>query len=166
MPWKGLRPDPAGGRRSRRQSFLDEGGPSALDNNLRSDHVDPKSQSLEASKLQSTSRPSSRNTSPGPASIAQATTNTDYNRSDMPQQLKRKDTAKIPKSHRFSLLRFRHASDPQLSRSYATSATTLTPPMPNPPSECSMLYTPKILLVWTADSGFLAYSPHHHHYRT
>ena len=38
------------------------------------------------------------------------------------------------KSHRFSLMRLRHASDPQLSTTYAAAES---PPVPNAPSTCT-----------------------------
>lgn len=134
MPWKGLRPDTAGGRRSRRLSSLDKGAPAAPEKRLKPDSVESKSQPPEASKSQSASRPSSRDASPGRPPTVQETPDADHSRIDVPQQLRRKEASKIPKSHRFSLLRFRHASDPQLSRSYASSASLSTPPLPNPAS--------------------------------
>jgi hypothetical protein len=47
-----------------------------------------------------------------------------------------------PKQHRFSLMKFRHASDPQLSTTY--SAQSAAPPVPNfPPSEYTFFTHPQ-----------------------
>lgn len=35
-----------------------------------------------------------------------------------------------PKTRRFSLMKFRHASDPQISKSYAAAEVPPVPPMP------------------------------------
>jgi hypothetical protein len=145
MPWKGLRSNTAGGRKSTRHSFLEKRDSPSLDGQHGVESEDIITRSAEINEDRSSSRQlchaASRDTTPPTPETPQLERVSE----NIPQQLKRENTATIPRSHRFSLLRFRHASDPQLSKSYATSTPSLTPPLPQPTSKCSVFCQPRFL---------------------
>lgn len=145
MPWKGLLSSTAGGRKSRRYSFLEKTDPPMLEGHDEATSVEPIARPADITDHQSTSHLSSNTASRDPNPPAHETPDPDHTREDIPQRLRNGNAATIPKSHRFSLLRFRHASDPQLSRSYSTSATSLTPPPPLPTSKSLMLRQPDMI---------------------
>jgi hypothetical protein len=151
MPWRGLRLNPAGGQKSRRHSFFEKGDPPAADGHRESEIVEPNQQLLDMPINESTGLQPPHNASPDLTTPEQTTPDTDPACRDMPVQMRNDDPATVSRSHRFSLLRFRHASDPQLSRSYTTSAPSSTPPLPHPASKSLMPCQPE---VWTTDSHF------------
>jgi hypothetical protein len=156
MPWKDLLPGTAGGRKSRRYSSLEKSDPPMLEGQDKAAPVEPIARQVYSTDHQSASRLSSSTPSQDPTSPAQDIPDSDYAREDTYQRLRNGNSATIPKSHRFSLLRFRHASDPQLSTSYSTSATSSTPPPPLPISKSLILCQP----AWQrADSELLSKHP-------
>lgn len=136
MPWKGLRPRTAGGRKSRRHSFLEKRDFSSLDGEPASDSAEQIARQINTTENRPITHRSLGLASADPAP-GQETPDTDNASNDIPQRLRREDASTVPRSHRFSLLRFRHASDPQLSRSYATSESNLSPPLSNQTSKYS-----------------------------
>ncbi len=143
MPWKALRSNTAGGRTSRRHSLLEKRDPPSRDGHHEVASAEPIPQSASTTENQSMSLQPSHSAS-GDSIPALVTRDTDHASKEIPQSSRHEVAAGVPKSHRFSLLRFRHASDPQLSRSYNSSATSLIPPLPNPTSKCVMERQPNL----------------------
>ena len=146
MHWKGLRPSAAGGRKSRRHSFF-ERNPQALDGQHGAKPEDMIAQAASNTESQVISRQSSRSASPRRSLPTPQAPDSGHTVEDIPQRLRNGNAATIPRSHRFSLLKFRHASDPQLSRSYVATAPGSTPPVPVLSSKSLILRLPKWL--WT-----------------
>lgn len=136
MPWRGLRPNTAGGRNPRRQSFVDNRDPSALDGHEEVDLVEPGLQPADKPEPQSISHQLPHVASPDATLTAIEPSQTEPAPGGTAQQVRLRNAATVPRSNRFSLLRFRHASDPQLSTSYSTSAPGLKPPLPKSTSKC------------------------------
>lgn len=144
MPWNGLRSKTAGGRASRRQSVLENRDLPVPNNDAEGPTMESLAGSVDAAENgskghQSFSTPSLQTTPPA----AKKTHEGDASE-DLPKQSRQAVAAKIPRNHRFSLLKFRHASDPQLSKSYASSDPSLTPPLPKPTSKCFRLCKGKV----------------------
>ncbi len=139
MPWKGLRSHTAGGRRSRRHSFLEKEDALFPESNEMGGSSEPTTQQTDTTDTtdhQPISQLSSHTISECPIQTAHATpSEMDPTKENVPQRMRNGNAATVPRSHRFSLLRFRHASDSQLSRSYNASAPSLTPPLPVPTSK-------------------------------
>lgn len=137
MPWKGLRSHTAGGRMSGRHSSREK-----------QDTQFPEGQERVSSQTDTTdhrpiSQKSSDSVSGNPIQTAQATpSDVDQTRENVPQRTRNGNAATAPRSHRFSLLKLRHASDPQLSRSYNASASSQTPPLPVPTSKSLISHHP------------------------
>lgn len=123
MPTQGLKAGTAGPSSSKRHSMLGpelnhEGSspsivPDPSKSSLLSGSISPSPLNQE---MDATSRPTSSNEENG-----------------IGNQLRPTRSAKqTPKSHRFSLMKFRHASDPNLSTSYSDAEA---PPVPSIPSE-------------------------------
>jgi hypothetical protein len=138
MPWKGLRSNAAGGRKSRRHSVFDNAEAPAVAEPHGMDSAEAIVAPADIMDHKPMSRQSSHAPSRNPAPPAHDASQADHATEDSSHHMRRINAATVPKSHRFSLLRFRHASDPQLSSSYSTSALILTPPLPKPPSKSLM----------------------------
>ena len=139
MPWKGLRSNTAGGRTSRRHSVIGNRDLPVPNGDAEGHSVESIAGPVDTTpEKEATSHQSSDKPSPDAPPPAAETNRVGDEDEGLHEQLRHGDTAQIPKNHRFSLLKFRHASDPQLSRSYASSAPSLTPPLPKPTSKCSM----------------------------
>jgi hypothetical protein len=134
MPWKDLFPGTAAARKSRRYSFLAKTDTPIGEGNDKATSVDSIARQVYSSDHQSASH-LSRTPYRDPTALGQDISDSDLARDDIPQRLKNGNSATIPKSNRFSLLRFRHASDPQLSTSYHTSAIRPISPPPLPTSK-------------------------------
>ncbi|ERF77247.1 hypothetical protein EPUS_05816 [Endocarpon pusillum Z07020] len=133
MPWKGLRSHAAGGIMSGRHSFLEQQDTHFPEGHETVSSSEPIAQQTDTTDDRPISQPSSDSISENPIQIAQATpSDVDQTRENVPQRTRNGNAATVPRSHRFSLLRLRHASDPQLSKSYNTSASSQTPPLPVP----------------------------------
>ena len=143
MPWKGLRSHTAGGRRSRRHSFLEKKDTQFPEGHERVSSSGPIAQQTDTTDHRPISQLSSESISGNPIQIAQATpSDVDQTRENVPQTTRNGNAVTVPRSYRFSLLRLRHASDPQLSRSYNTSAPSQTPPVPVPTSKSLISHQP------------------------
>ncbi len=136
MPWGGLRSHTAGGRRSRRHSFLEKKDTLGPEAHERIYPSESPPQQTDTTDQRPTSQLSSHSILGNADQTAQAAlSDVDQTTDNVAQRMKNGNVATVPRSHRFSLLRLRHASDPQLSRSYNTSAPSLTPPLPGPTSK-------------------------------
>jgi hypothetical protein len=139
MPWKALRSNTAGGRKSRRHSFFENRDPPPQNGEAEGYSVESIAGPADIIQNEGTCDRSCHAPSRDFSPLAKGTPHTTHDSQAPPEQLRPTDAAKITKNHRFSLLKFRHASDPQLSRSYTSSAPILTPPLPKPPSKCRVL---------------------------
>lgn len=139
MPWKGLRPPTAGGRTSRRNSFLEETDPPGSKNDAEGQLVGSIGKQVEGSHDPLMGDQSRDTASRSPTPPPPQTLHAGHGVEDIPEPLSHSHATKVPKNRRFSLLKFRHASDPQLSRSFASLSTNPTPPLPNSPSKCLVL---------------------------
>jgi hypothetical protein len=135
MPWKDFLPGTAGTRKSRRYSILEKTDPPIQEGHDKATSVDSIARQVYGADHHSVSHLSCSTPYRDPTSLAQNISDSDLAREDIPQRLRNGNSATIPKSNRFSLLRFRHASDPQLSTSYNTSATSSIVPPPLPTSK-------------------------------
>jgi len=144
MPWKDFLPGTAAVRKSRRYSFLEKTDPPIGEGHDKATSVDSIARQVYSTDHQSTSHLSSSTPYQDSTSHAQDISDSDFAREDIPRRLRSGNSATIPKSNRFSLLRFRHASDPQLSKSYNTSATSPTPPPPLPTSKSLISSQPDV----------------------
>lgn len=143
MPWKGLRSHTAGGRMSTRHSFLEKQDTQFLEGHETVSSSGPIAQQTDTTDHRPISQSSSDPISGIPIQTAQSTpSDVDQTRENVPQRTRNGNAATVPRSHRFSLLRLRHASDPQLSRSYNTSASSETPPLPVPSSKSLISHHP------------------------
>ena len=139
MPWKNVRSTTAGGRKSRRHSFFENRDPPALSNDAEGHLAVSIAGQSEDFGDRFSGDQSCHTASRGPTPPAPESPHTNHVSEDVPERLRQKDVTRMSKNRRFSLLKFRHASDPQLSRSYTLSAPNLTPPLPNPPSKFLIL---------------------------
>lgn len=117
---------------SKRHSIFHRGNPVIHDNQNASDSVDVASS--QDGRMDSRAVPSAtKSTSTNPRSSTSELPSTNGS-----GQLDAIDVNANRRPNRFSLLRLRHASDPQLSKSYTSSRQSSTPPPPQPPSKCLM----------------------------
>lgn len=128
MPWKGLRSNTVGNRKPRRHSLTEKGESPTRQQGQGNERAESATQSSNAADAELAKPPTSRTTS-GAAST-ETSLDTGLGHVNPPQQANSQDIAKVPRSNRFSLLKFRHTSDPQLSKTYAagTATSKLVPP--------------------------------------
>ena len=139
MPWKGLRPNSAGGRKGRQQSVRQKSDDASQ---LSSPVENTGEQSVKPTTALLDSTPDEHATalppcpSPLPFDKPMEGLKHSLTNREVPSLFQRRTAlSTTPRNHRFSLLRSRHASDPQLSKSYAAAAPTLTPPLPSAPGK-------------------------------
>lgn len=162
MPWRSVRPNPAGGQNLRRYSFMEKTHPSAVDGQQGANPVRPTPSPADSTERQSISRQSSHSATRNLTAATQELPDMHHAGKDMSSRLRPNDTTTAPRSHRHGLFRSRHASDSKLSMSYNTSAPDSGPPPDNPLSS-SPTCSPIDHSCWLT---LVSKSTNHHHYRT